>query len=111
MADLRSSSGRYPGDPGLAGLITDLLEVSPRFRALWAARRVGDYDQEHKTIDHPELGVLEIDCDILTTHRTDLRVVVYTAAPGSASAKALDELNATLKGRPLIDVPHHHRTG
>lgn len=111
VADLRSSSGRYPSDPGLAELITDLLEASPRFRSLWSARHVGVYDQEHKTIDHPELGVLEIDCDILTTHRNDLRVVVYTAAPGSASAKALDELSATLNGRPLIDGPHLRGAG
>jgi transcriptional regulator with XRE-family HTH domain len=111
VADLRSSSGRYPDDPGLVELITDLLEISPRFRSLWSARHVGVYDQEHKTIEHPELGVLEVDCDILTTHRNDLRVVVYTAVPGSVSAKALDELSATLNGSPLIDAAHRHGTG
>lgn len=105
VADLRSSSGRYPGDPGLAALITDLLEVSARFRALWQARHVGIYEQEHKTIDHPELGLLEVDCDILTTHRNDLRVVVYTAAPGSVSAKALAELSTAFTEKSLIDVP------
>jgi hypothetical protein len=55
--------------------------------------------------------VLEVDCDILTTHRNDLRVVVYTAVPGSVSAKALDELSATLNGSPLIDAAHRHGTG
>ena len=105
VADLRSSSGRYPGDPGLAELITDLLDTSARFRSLWDARNVGVYEQEHKTLDHHELGLLEVDCDILTTHRNDLRVVVYTAVPGSASAKALDELSASLTSRTLIDLP------
>jgi transcriptional regulator with XRE-family HTH domain len=106
VADLRSSSGRYPGDPGLTELITGLLEASSRFRGRWEARSVGVYEQEHKTIDHPELGLLEVDCDILTTHRNNLRVVVYTAVPGSASAKALDELSASLTGRTLMGVPH-----
>jgi hypothetical protein len=106
VADLRSSSGRYPGDPGLTELITELLEASSRFRGRWEARSVGVYEQEHKTIDHPELGLLEVDCDILTTHRNDLRVVVYTAVPGSAPAKALDELSASLTGRTLMGVPH-----
>ncbi|MEY9862030.1 transcriptional regulator with XRE-family HTH domain [Catenulispora sp. GAS73] len=106
VADLRSSSGRYPGDPGLTGLISDLLEASPRFRTLWETRHVGVYEQEHKTIDHPELGLLEVDCDILTTHRNDLRVVVYTAAPGSVSAKALEELSAACTEKSLIDLPH-----
>lgn len=78
VADLRLSFGRYPGDHRLAQLIADLRDASPRFRSLWEARRVGAYEQERKTIDHPELGRLHLDCDILTTHRNDLRVVVCT---------------------------------
>jgi transcriptional regulator with XRE-family HTH domain len=91
-ADLRAVSGRYPGDQDLARLITELRDASPRFRRLWDLRRVGVYEQERKTIDHPELGRLQVDCDILTTPRNDLRVVVYTAAPGSPSAKTLERL-------------------
>ncbi|MBS2546415.1 helix-turn-helix domain-containing protein [Catenulispora sp. NL8] len=105
VADLRSSSGRYPGDPGLSGLVMDLLAAGDRFRTLWQARRVGVYEQEHKTIDHPDLGLLEVDCDILTTHRNDLRVVVYTALPGSVSAKALAELGAACTEKSLLDLP------
>jgi hypothetical protein len=36
-----------------------------------------------------------VDCDILTTYRSDLRVVVCTAPPGSPSAKTLDEMQAS----------------
>ncbi|HEX3515109.1 MAG TPA: helix-turn-helix transcriptional regulator [Trebonia sp.] len=100
VADLRSSCGRYPGDRRLARLIADLREASPRFRRLWEARRVGVYEQEHKTIEHPGLGPLHLDCDILTAHRNDLRVVVYTAAPGSESARRLDVLRAACAPRP-----------
>jgi len=100
VADLRSSYGRYPKDKGLAQLIADLRTASPRFRGLWDERRVSVYEQEHKTIEHPELGVLQVDCDILTTHRNDLRVVVYTAAPGSPSAKALLELSDACAQQP-----------
>jgi transcriptional regulator with XRE-family HTH domain len=99
-ADLRSSSGRYPGDRRLAQLIADLRDVSPRFCRLWEARRVGVYDQERKIIDHPELGLLHLDCDILTTRRNDLRVVVYTAAPGTESAHQLDMLRAASSLQP-----------
>jgi transcriptional regulator with XRE-family HTH domain len=93
VADLRSSSGRYPGDQGLGQLIAGLRDASPRFRTLWDKRRVGSYQQERKTINHPELGTLQLDCDILTTQLSDLRVVVYTAAPGSRSAQALQALS------------------
>jgi transcriptional regulator with XRE-family HTH domain len=92
VADLRSSFGRYQGDRRLAQLIADLREASPRFRRLWEARRVGVYEQERKTIEHPGLGQLKLDCDVLTTRRNDLRVVVYTAASGSESAHQLDML-------------------
>jgi transcriptional regulator with XRE-family HTH domain len=102
VADLRSSFGRYAGDHGLAVLIAELRAASPRFRNLWEARRVGVYEQERKTIDHPGLGLLHLDCDILTTHRNDLRVVVYTAVPGSESARQLDMLRAA--GSPQPDV-------
>jgi transcriptional regulator with XRE-family HTH domain len=100
VADLRSSFGRYPGDQPLAQLIDDLRQASPRFRSLWETRRVGLYEQEHKTIDHPGLGLLQLDCDILTTHRHDLRVVVYTAVPGGESARQLDILRAACSRQP-----------
>ncbi|HEV3172331.1 MAG TPA: hypothetical protein VGZ32_18435, partial [Actinocrinis sp.] len=94
-----------------ARLVADLREASPRFRSLWEARRVGVYEQERKTIEHPELGVLHVDCDILTVHRNDLRLVVYTAAAGSPSAKALAELSMTRADRlTLIDRPRGHTT-
>jgi transcriptional regulator with XRE-family HTH domain len=111
VADLRASCGRYPQDRDLARLVADLREASPRFRSLWEARRVGVYEQERKTIEHPELGVLHVDCDILTVHRNDLRLVVYTAAAGSPSAKALAELSMTRADRlTLIDRPRGHTT-
>ena len=97
VADLRSSSGRYPSDQPLAELIADLREASPRFRRLLETRHVGTYEQERKTITHPELGLLSVDCDVLTPRRDDLRVAVFTAAPGSTSAKALEELSTTLR--------------
>jgi hypothetical protein len=105
VADLRSSFGRYPGDHRLARLIADLREASPRFRRLWEARRVGVYAQERKTVEHPRLGLLHLDADVLTTHRTDLRVIVCTAAPGGESARKLDLLRAEcaplLSARPV----------
>lgn len=94
VADLRSSLGRYRDDERLAQLIAELRDSSRRFRVLWDARHVGSYEQERKTIDHPELGLLKLDCDILTTHRHDLRVAVHTAVPDSESARQLHELHA-----------------
>ena len=38
---------------------------------------------------HPEVGEIEIDCDVLRVYNSDVRLVVYTAAPGSPDAQAL----------------------
>ena len=47
-----------------------------------------------KTFAHPEVGPITLDCDVLTVAGSDLRLVVYTAAPGSADAEALALLGA-----------------
>ncbi|HEY6760380.1 MAG TPA: helix-turn-helix transcriptional regulator [Baekduia sp.] len=89
VADLREALGRYPDDAPLRALIGDLQEASPRFAALWEERPVAQRTSDRKTIDHPEVGPITLDCDILIVRGSDLRLIVYTATPGSADANAL----------------------
>lgn len=89
VGDLHVALGRYPGDPDLRSLIADLRRVSERFAALWAQRPTATRTSSRKTIQHPEVGRLTLDCDVLSAHGSDLRVVVYTAAPGSPDADSL----------------------
>ena len=44
---------------------------------------------DRKTIDHPEAGRITVDCDVLTVQGSNLRLIVYTAPPGSPDADAL----------------------
>ncbi|HWI73512.1 MAG TPA: helix-turn-helix transcriptional regulator [Baekduia sp.] len=89
VADLRESLGRYPDDAQLRALIDDLLEASPRFAEAWERRPVAQRNASRKTVDHPEVGRITLDCDILTVRGSDLRLIVYTAPPGSPDAQAL----------------------
>lgn len=41
---------------------------------------------------HPEVGVLRINCDVLTIPDDDQQVVFMTADPASSSARALRHL-------------------
>ena len=66
VADLRAATARYPADPDLRRLVADLREASPRFAALWDQRAVGNHDRDRKTVDHPDLGPITVDCDVLT---------------------------------------------
>jgi transcriptional regulator with XRE-family HTH domain len=94
VADLRDALGRYPDDEPLRELVADLLRVSPRFAELWEQRDVQQRVTSRKSFVHPEVGPLTLDCDVLTVGGSDLRLVVYTAPPGSPDAEALALLGA-----------------
>ena len=90
VADLRRASARYPGDPRLAALIRRTLDGSARFAALWHDGAVGAHTEDRKTIRHPDIGDITVDCDVLSDGDTDLKIVIYTAVPGSEDATKLD---------------------
>lgn len=92
VADIRRVMGNYPGDLRLQQLVADLRQVSPRFDELWQRGIVAQPATGPKTIMHPELGPITLDCDVLTVAGTDLRVIVYTADPASPDAEKLDLL-------------------
>jgi transcriptional regulator with XRE-family HTH domain len=95
VADLRRVRGRYPSDPGVTALIEELLSASDRFRSLWESGAVGEHRSERKVVRHDVVGDIELDCDVFSVSGTDLRIVVYTAADGSAAAEKLDFLRVT----------------
>jgi transcriptional regulator with XRE-family HTH domain len=94
VADLHDATGRYPEDPELRGLVEDLRAASTRFDELWERRPVARRAADRKSIAHPEVGRVTLDCDMLTVMGSDLRLIVYTAAPGSPDADALALLGA-----------------
>ncbi|MEU7885649.1 helix-turn-helix transcriptional regulator [Microbispora bryophytorum] len=90
VADLRRASGRYPRDARLSGLIRRELDGNPRFARLWHSGAVGTHAEDRKTIRHPAVGDITVDCDVLSDSDTDLKIVVYTAVPGSEDETKLD---------------------
>lgn len=90
VADLRRAFGSYPDDTGLRQLVDDLQQASPRFARLWASRVISaSGGSNSKTIVHPAVGPITLDCDVLTVAGSDLRIVVYTADPSSPDADRL----------------------
>ena len=90
VADLRRASARYPRDQRLAALIRRTLDGNERFAALWHDGAVGGHAEDRKTIRHPQIGDITVDCDVLSDSDTDLKIVIYTAVPGSEDATKLD---------------------
>lgn len=95
VADLRAATVRYPADRGLAELVRRCLAGSERFAELWRAGAVGEHTHDRKVVAHPAVGEVVLDCDVLTVPGADLKIVVYSAAAGSADAEKLDFLRVT----------------
>jgi transcriptional regulator with XRE-family HTH domain len=91
VADLRMTASRYPADRELKLLVTRLASQSPRFVEMWESSEVGSPQDQarHKIIDHPDVGLIALDCDTLIVAGDDLRIMVYTAEPGTEDAERL----------------------
>jgi transcriptional regulator with XRE-family HTH domain len=94
VASLRLAAARYPDDPGLRRLVDELRAGSPRFARLWDEGRVAERRTSTKTVDHPQLGSLALDCDALHIPDVDQRLIVYSAAPAPAPAPGTAEAEA-----------------
>jgi transcriptional regulator with XRE-family HTH domain len=89
VSDLRTATARYPADQRLGQLVAELRANSTRFAELWDSGAVGRYGPSRKTIDHPQVGPVMLDCDVLTVEGSDLRIMIYTAEPGTEDAERL----------------------
>ena len=83
VSDLRRATGRFPQDHRLASLVRELSADNQRFAELWATGQVAAHREDHKTIHHPSVGPVAVDCDVLTDGDTELKIVIMTAVPGS----------------------------
>lgn len=93
VAALRLAVGqRGPADARAQAVVQSLLGRSDEFRTLWERHDVAARQPEQKRIVHPELGVIEVFCQIMTPNDASQRLLVFTATPGSESAAKLDLL-------------------
>ncbi|MGW6622912.1 helix-turn-helix transcriptional regulator [Nocardia sp. NPDC055002] len=92
---LRAVKATYPDDPGLTRLLTEIRTGSPEFESLWQAGRSSAMHSLTKTIAHPHLGALTLDCDAMHVPDTDQTIIIYSAAPHTHTATALDLLRVT----------------
>lgn len=98
-ADLRAAVSK---SGGRGREIADLLlSVSPEFAEVWARHEVAVRTDQHKTLIHPELGEIELDCQILQARDSGQRLLVFTAPPGTDGYDKLQLLSVV--GRQFSD--------
>jgi transcriptional regulator with XRE-family HTH domain len=100
---LRAAAARYPDSPDIRALVDELAAGSDEFATLWASHHVRTPFPLRKTMRHPAVGPITLNCDILALPDQDQHVVIFTADPGSTSDQAL-RLLAVL-GTQSMDVP------
>ncbi|SFT84720.1 Helix-turn-helix domain-containing protein [Geodermatophilus amargosae] len=111
VALLRAEAGRRPHDTQLRELVGELSTVSEEFRTRWAAHDVRIHHNGTKQFHHPVVGTVDLHyrtLDLPTEDRSDLRLTIYTAEPGSPSEDALKLLaswaaTATQAATPAAD--------
>jgi transcriptional regulator with XRE-family HTH domain len=89
VAHLRATHARRPRDEEVNALIRDLLAASGEFRELWERHDVAVLRGSRKTVIHPQLGPLALDCEVLLTASGEQSLILYTAQPGTEAAEKL----------------------
>jgi transcriptional regulator with XRE-family HTH domain len=102
VSGLRELSGSDPYDPRFRSLVAELSAASARFREVWARADVG-YRLGLCHMRHPQVGELHLYRNQLNVpNRADAEgqhLLIYSAEPGSDSARALEELRSLADAR------------
>lgn len=90
VASLRTVAGQYPDDAVFHGLIGELVTHSDDFARMWSAHEVRQHRAGTKTVLHPVVGELELDYETMDLPGDrGQALIVYSAAPETASAESL----------------------
>ncbi|NUT71595.1 helix-turn-helix transcriptional regulator [Pseudarthrobacter sp. C4D7] len=109
VAILRREAGRNPHDKGIAGLIGELSMRSDEFRTRWAAHNVRRHYAGTKFFQHPVVGLLELNYQVLGLEEDPGHTLtVYPATPGTPSAEALKLLASWAATEKITETAQGH---
>ncbi|MHC3001247.1 helix-turn-helix transcriptional regulator [Gordonia metallireducens] len=93
VASLRAAYGVMGARSRAGEMVRELCRQSEEFAALWETHLVSRRFEDHKTLIHPELGPIEVDCQALFTEDQTQVLLVLTAAPRTDAAAKIELLN------------------
>ncbi|ROO61810.1 helix-turn-helix protein [Micromonospora sp. Llam0] len=89
VAALRAAYGAAGPRSRAGELVRALLAGSHEFRDLWQRHEVARRFADHKTLVHPEVGDIEVDCQALFTEDQGQALLVLTPRPGSEAEEKI----------------------
>jgi transcriptional regulator with XRE-family HTH domain len=105
IANLRAACGSMGVQSRAAELVRELTQRSPEFARLWDRQEVARRFADHKILLHPQLGEIELDCQVLHTEDNAQILLVLTAEPRSEAEEKLQLLNVLGTERFAVDAP------
>ncbi|WP_433174934.1 helix-turn-helix transcriptional regulator [Actinoallomurus sp. CA-150999] len=103
VAQLRAAYGSMGPQSRAGELVRALQKASAEFAELWDRHEVANRFEDHKTLIHPELGAIEVDCQALFTEDQSQALLVLTAAPNTEGHEKL-QLLAVLGRQRFTDA-------
>jgi transcriptional regulator with XRE-family HTH domain len=103
VSDLRGAVARRDHDTPSAELVAQLRRTSPEFAGLWETGDVAVRRGERKRVNHPELGIVDINCQNLFSEDGRQRLQFFTAPPGGDAVEQL-RLLAVIGTQTLADA-------
>lgn len=91
-AALRAALGTGASVARSQELVDALLAESTEFTRVWSNYEVRSRFDDHKTLVHPELGEIEVDCQVLFTENQAQSLLVLTAPHGTEGHEKLQLL-------------------
>jgi transcriptional regulator with XRE-family HTH domain len=92
VADLRATWSRRPKDADVRALIDALLATGEEFTEIWERHEVGLRHPMTKRLIHPQVGLLEVDCETMATAEEGQSLVILGASPGTEAYGKLELL-------------------
>jgi hypothetical protein len=93
VANLRAAYGVMGPRSAAGELVRALQKASTEFAALWDRHEVAQRFADHKILLHPELGPIELDCQVLFTEDQSQALLVLTAPPHTEGYEKLQLLS------------------
>jgi transcriptional regulator with XRE-family HTH domain len=88
-AALRAAVSLGGNDPRARALVDALLATGAEFTTIWEKHEVMQRFDDHKTLVHPQLGAIAVDCQALFTEDQSQTLLVLTTTPGSPDAEKI----------------------
>src|SRR6187402_2226954 len=92
-ADIRRVYAKYGARSRADAMVDALLVESEEFATLWEAHEVRSTHAREKRVQHPEVGVMELQCQFLIDPEQGQTLLVLTATPGTESYDLLQLLS------------------